>query len=214
MIDRGTYLDWTVALGPHDGPGSVRGLLGSNTGQTNDDFQLRDGTVLAQPLSEAEILSTFADAWTVAPAMSLLDETKNIVVTDPPPLVAAATISNGASLEISSASVNAVTFAGPSGILQLDQSQSFRGTIAGFGGGDQIDLRDIVFGANTTLGYSANSSNNGGTLMVSDRAHTANISLLGQYMAASFAASSDGHGGTIIGDSPVLAQSNLTQPHA
>ena len=75
VIDRGTYLDWTVALGPHDGPGSVRGLLGSNTGQTNDDFQLRDGTVLAQPLSEAEILSTFADAWTVAPGMSLLDET-------------------------------------------------------------------------------------------------------------------------------------------
>ena len=57
MIDRGIYLDWTVALGPHDGPGSVRGLLGSNTGQTNDDFQLQDGTVLAQPLSEAEILS-------------------------------------------------------------------------------------------------------------------------------------------------------------
>ena len=75
VIDRGTYLDWTVALGPHDGPGSVRGLLGSNTGQTNDDFQLQDGTVLAQPLSEAEILSEFADAWTVAPGTSLLDET-------------------------------------------------------------------------------------------------------------------------------------------
>ena len=75
VIDRGTYLDWTVALGPHDGPGSVRGLLGSNTGQTNDDFQLQDGTVLAQPLSEAEILSEFADAWTVAPGKSLLDET-------------------------------------------------------------------------------------------------------------------------------------------
>ena len=75
VIDRGTYLDWTVALGPHDGPGSVRGLLGSNTGQTNDDFQLQDGTVLAQPLSEAEILSVFADAWTVAPGTSLLDET-------------------------------------------------------------------------------------------------------------------------------------------
>ncbi len=75
VIDRGIYLDWTVALGPHDGPGSVRGLLGSNTGQTNDDFQLQDGTVLAQPLSEAEILSEFADAWTVAPGTSLLDET-------------------------------------------------------------------------------------------------------------------------------------------
>ena len=38
-------------------------------------FNCADGTVLAQPLSEAEILSTFADAWTVAPGMSLLDET-------------------------------------------------------------------------------------------------------------------------------------------
>ncbi len=75
VTDSGTYLDWTVALGPHDGPGSVRGLLGSNTGQTNDDFQLHDGTVLAQPLSEAEILSVFADAWTVAPGTSLLDKT-------------------------------------------------------------------------------------------------------------------------------------------
>ena len=75
VTDTGTYLDWTVALGPHDGPGSVRGLLGSNTGQTNDDFQLQDGTVLAQPLSGAEILSEFADAWTVAPGASLLDET-------------------------------------------------------------------------------------------------------------------------------------------
>ena len=34
VADMGTYLDWTVALGPHDDPGSVRGLLGSNTGQT------------------------------------------------------------------------------------------------------------------------------------------------------------------------------------
>ena len=50
VTDRGIYLDWTVTLGPHDRPGSVRGLLGSNTGQTNDDFQLHDGTVLAQPL--------------------------------------------------------------------------------------------------------------------------------------------------------------------
>ena len=75
VIDRGTYLDWTVALGPHDGPGSVHGLLGSNTGQTSDDFQLHDGTVLAQPLSEDQILSVFAPAWSVTPGTSLLDET-------------------------------------------------------------------------------------------------------------------------------------------
>ena len=47
-------------------------MLGSNTGQITDDFQLPDGKVLAQPLSDAEILSVFANAWTVAPGTSLL----------------------------------------------------------------------------------------------------------------------------------------------
>jgi hypothetical protein len=54
VTDQGGYLDWTVGLGPHDGPGSVRGLLGSNRGPATD-FS--------------------ADAWRVAPGASLLDET-------------------------------------------------------------------------------------------------------------------------------------------
>ena len=74
VADQGGYLDWTVGLGPHDGPGSVRGLLGGNAGPATD-FQLRDGTVLSQPLSENEVLSAFADAWSVASGTSLLDET-------------------------------------------------------------------------------------------------------------------------------------------
>jgi hypothetical protein len=46
--------------------------------------------------------------------------------------------------------------------------------------------------------------------------HTANIALLGSYMASSFAAASDGHGGTMIS---AAAQSTnetplVTQPHA
>jgi hypothetical protein len=73
VTDQGGYLDWTVGLGPHDGPGSVQGLLGSNSGPATD-FQLPNGTVLAHP-SDAEILSVFADAWSVAPGASLLDET-------------------------------------------------------------------------------------------------------------------------------------------
>jgi hypothetical protein len=51
---------------------------------------------------------------------------------------------------------------------------------------------------------------------VADGTHTANIALLGNYMASSFVASSDGHGGTFI--DPALTsssqQSNLTLPHA
>lgn len=47
---------------------------------------------------------------------------------------------------------------------------------------------------------------------MSDGTNTANIALLGQYMAGSFATASDGHGGTMITDPPVQAQTQLTQP--
>ena len=69
----GIYLDWTVTLGPNDAPGSVRGLLGSDTGQAND-FQLRDGTVLTPPLSEQQMLGLYADSWRVTSGASLLDD--------------------------------------------------------------------------------------------------------------------------------------------
>jgi hypothetical protein len=105
-------------------------------------------------------------------------------------------IANGSTLELDTADQGTVTFAGPQGTLQLD-------------------LAAIGFGANTTLGYAANNSNTGGTLTVSDGTHTASIALLGQYMAASFATASDGHGGTLISDPPVAAtQTLLAQPHA
>jgi probable HAF family extracellular repeat protein len=123
------------------------------------------------------------------------------------------TIATGGIFQINGPSADVVTFAGSTGSLQLAQSQGFAGTIAGFGGSDQIDLGDIGFGANTTLGYTANNTNTGGTLTASDGIHTANITLLGQYTAASFATASDGHGGTTISEPAVVAQNQLTQPH-
>jgi hypothetical protein len=61
-----------------------------------------------------------------------------------------------------------------------------------------IDLPDIAFGAQTTLAYSQNATGMGGTLTVSDGRHTAAFALLGNYMAGSFVAMTDGHGGTLI----------------
>jgi hypothetical protein len=46
------------------------------------------------------------------------------------------------------------------------------------------------------LGYSENGNGTGGTLSVTDATHTAKVALLGNYMASSFAAASDGHGGS------------------
>jgi hypothetical protein len=48
---------------------------------------------------------------------------------------------------------------------------------------------------------------------VNDGTHTANLLLLGQYAAAQFAMSSDGHGGTLIADPPVPQQPMLLGPH-
>jgi len=74
-----------------------------------------------------------------------------------------------------------------------------------------IDLPDIAFGAHTTLAYPANAAGTGGTLTVSDGRHTAAIALLGNYMAGSFVAVADGHGGTLITQGQT-AQPLLTHP--
>ena len=116
---------------------------------------------------------------------------------------------NGGSIEFAGASDANVSFDPYNGgKLQLDRSDSFTGTISGFGDvRSEIDLMDIAYSENTTLGYSANSDNSAGILTVNDGTHAASLALLGQYAASSFTMASDGHGGTLI--DPLL---NLTRP--
>ena len=94
--------------------------------------------------------------------------------------------------------------AGDTGTLNLHNSQSFAGTVAGLALGNYLDLTDIAYVASKTPGYTPNGANTGGTLSVTDGTHTANIALLGNYLASSFVSSSDGHGGTLITDPTVL----------
>ena len=115
------------------------------------------------------------------------------------------TVANGGTVDLNTPSTAAVKFAGLGGTLQLDQSASFAGTISGFGGQDQLDLTGIAFGANSTLGYAENNNNSSGSLTVSDGVHTANIALLGSYMASSFVKSSDGHGSTLISEAAQMS---------
>ena len=90
----------------------------------------------------------------------------------------------------------------------------FNGVISGFGVPGSIDLRDIAFGSGTTLGFTEAGDNLSGTLTVSDGTNTANIILLGQYVAGNFTKQSDGNGGTLITDPPVVGQYSLYNPHA
>jgi hypothetical protein len=124
------------------------------------------------------------------------------------------TIDNGATLELATPDAGPVTFAGATGTLKLDNSQNFTGTVAGLAQGNYLDFTDIAYVANNLPGYTPNSGNNGGTLTVTDGTHTANIALLGNYLASMFVASSDGHGGTQITDPPATQQTLLTQPHS
>jgi hypothetical protein len=119
------------------------------------------------------------------------------------------------------ASAMSASFTAPSGTLKLDASSanngnSYTGAISGFGAQDQIDLADIGFGngITTTPNYAPNGENSSGVLTVSDGTHTANLALLGQYMASSFVLSTDGHGGTLITDPPPTAGQQLTAPHS
>src|SRR5205823_6612955 len=68
--------------------------------------------------------------------------------------------------------------------------------------GDLIGVADITAGANATVGYSGN--NSPGTLTMSDGTHTANIALLGNYLASTLTASSNGLGGMSLPAAPVL----------
>jgi hypothetical protein len=78
------------------------------------------------------------------------------------------------------------------------------------GGEDAIDLRDIGV-ADAKLSYSGDSSSS--MLSITDGAHSANITLLGNYMASAFATSNDGHGGTLISEASTQTPL-VTQPHA
>jgi hypothetical protein len=76
--------------------------------------------------------------------------------------------------------------------------------------GKGLDLPDIAFGANTTLGYSPNASGTGGTLSVSDATHTATIALFGQYAAAGFQLGSDQNNGALVTcSSPLVSENNV-----
>jgi hypothetical protein len=74
-------------------------------------------------------------------------------------------------------------------------------------GHDTIDFADIDPTKAQAARYSGDTS--GGTLSVTDGTHRANIALLGNYLASSFATSSDGLGGTNVVERGTADQSAL-----
>src|SRR5262249_6151196 len=89
------------------------------------------------------------------------------------------------------------------GTLRLDKSQSYSGNVSGFSlvsNTTRFDLSDINFASGTTTAtYSGDST--GGVLTVKDAfGQKATISLVGDYTAAVWVTTSDGHNGTFVHD--------------
>jgi hypothetical protein len=128
-------------------------------------------------------------------------------------LIGPSTIGASGTLEVVSAYSGQVSFTASTGTLKLLNSSSFAGTVAGMTGQDTIDFADIDSTKVHQPIYSGTGS--GGTLVVTDGTHTANIALLGNYMASTFVTSSDGHGGTNVVDPSATGTSQaalLAQP--
>jgi hypothetical protein len=104
-----------------------------------------------------------------------------------------------ASIEFGAAASTNVTFdVGATGALKLADSFNFSGMISGFNQDDHIDLLDMAFGVGTAASYIENQAGTGGTLSVTDGAHTANIALLGQYSADDFTVAAGDTTGTLL----------------
>jgi len=110
-----------------------------------------------------------------------------------------ALISGAATLEFAHASAENTAFdAASTGSLIVGDSFNFSGIVSGMTTSNHIDLLDIIFAGAPTLNYTANADNSGGTLNVTDGAHTANIALLGQFDPAGFQEEADKGLGTLI----------------
>jgi hypothetical protein len=85
---------------------------------------------------------------------------------------------------------------------KLYDSSGFAGTVAGMSGQGSIDFANIDPTRVQPPSFSGNAS--GGVLTVTDGSHSANVALIGNYLAATFVASSDSNGGTSVADPQLL----------
>jgi hypothetical protein len=86
------------------------------------------------------------------------------------------------------------------------------GTVAALNGQNQTHGLGLV--ANAAPGYIPDNSNPSGAPIACNGFHTASIALLNQYAAACFVAAGEGHGGPLIAYPPMVAEFQLTHPHA
>jgi serralysin len=101
-----------------------------------------------------------------------------------------------------------VTFISSTGTLKLDTPSTFTGQIFGFtgdgtlAGSDQIDLSNLTY--NNAIQSQSTYNSTTGLLAVNNGTSTIDLNFFGSYSLANFKFASDGLGGTIVYDPPVV----------
>ena len=108
-------------------------------------------------------------------------------------IYAGATMEFGGAVDTS----HTVTFEASTGDLEIGDLAAYSGTIAGFSGGDLIDLLGVAASSETVSGHTLSLFENGVAV--------GSLTLSGTYKTASFTLVSDDHGGTDIVDPPTTA---------
>ncbi|MDQ2860406.1 MAG: hypothetical protein M3T55_06695 [Pseudomonadota bacterium] len=185
----------------------AKGIIDANGGaalflNTGTNTIMNAGLIEAVGAGGATIVSAIDNSGTLEAAGGVLTAERAVTGTG------SAVIASATADFLSTFSQN-VTFTGTTGILELARSQSYAGSITGFSktGGTSLDLKDIAFKNAGEATFSGTASS--GTLTVTDGAHTAKITLIGDYRTSTFTASSDGHGGTTVVDPQAGAPSPL-----
>ncbi|MBS0639055.1 MAG: choice-of-anchor D domain-containing protein, partial [Proteobacteria bacterium] len=189
------YLNTSMALGPNNTPGSVEGLLGSFDDPASD-IQMPDGTVLLQPVSNAELVGPFAAAWSVTPDTTLLDETTNAMrfLAKPDAGVLCATAAK--QVLMPSGGVDTLSDANHVGaVFTGTLSDLAKVLIDSFSKQDAIDVTDLPF-AGVLASYSGSADD--GLLLLSNGAQTGSLHLSGSLANGTFHVASDQHGGSLI----------------
>jgi aryl-phospho-beta-D-glucosidase BglC (GH1 family)/20S proteasome alpha/beta subunit len=121
-------------------------------------------------------------------------------------------VAANATLELTGANSQNVSFESSTGTLRLDNPTTFSGQVVGFtgdgtwAGSDRVDLLNFAFSSAIQTDTTYNAST--GALSVSNGISVDLLDFVGSYSLANFKFASDGQGGTIVYDPPVTSPSS------
>jgi hypothetical protein len=165
---------------------------------TGSNVIANSGTLEATGSGGLQVVSALANNGLI------LDQSSSIVISGDLTGSGQVEIDGNAFIEFGGLSTNNIALdANATGVIVLDHSDAFSGSISGLNSDDLLDLKDLQFGASTTLSYTEDGSGNS-VVTVSDGIHSAQLHLLGIYQPGNFSLASDGHGGVLVANDYVF----------